>query len=172
MVIDIKRVTTNDVEQLQEISRTTFYETFSAVNKEENIQQYLAERFSLEKLKAELSNPLSHFYFAIQDNTAIGYLKLNFGQAQTELQDDRAMEIERIYVRGSFHGKKIGQLLYQKSIEVAKEVNAGYIWLGVWESNARAISFYKKNGFMEFDRHIFKLGNDEQTDIMMKLELA
>lgn len=39
------------------------------------------------------------------------------------------------------------------------------------EENLRAISFYKKNGFMEFDKHIFKLGDDEQTDIMMKLKL-
>ena len=35
----------------------------------------------------------------------------------------------------------------------------------------RAINFYKKNGFVEFDKHVFKLGNDEQTDIMMKLKL-
>jgi ribosomal protein S18 acetylase RimI-like enzyme len=47
-----------------------------------------------------------------------------------------------------------------------------YVWLGVWEQNHRALQFYKKNGFVPFDTHIFKLGNDEQTDIMMKLELA
>ena len=34
-----------------------------------------------------------------------------------------------------------------------------------------AIQFYKKNGFVEFDKHIFTLGNDKQTDIMMKLKL-
>src|SRR3712207_7947820 len=48
---------------------------------------------------------------------------------------------------------------------------ADNIWLGVWEENSRAINFYKKNGFIEFDEHIFKLGEDEQTDIMMKLNL-
>ena len=31
--------------------------------------------------------------------------------------------------------------------------------------------FFFKNGFVEFDKHIFKLGNDEQTDIMMKLKI-
>lgn len=67
-----------------------------------------------------------------------------------------------------YHGKKIGQILYAKAIKVATEISAEYVWLGVWEENQRAISFYKKNGFIEFDKHIFKLGNDEQTDIMMK----
>ena len=46
-----------------------------------------------------------------------------------------------------------------------------YVWLGVWEENLRAINFYKKNGFSEFSKHVFRLGNDEQTDIMMKLEM-
>lgn len=102
------------------------------------------------------------------ENEIIGYLKLNVGQFQTEIKDDKALEIERIYVLKEYHGKKIGQILYAKAIKVATEISAEYVWLGVWEENQRAISFYKKNGFIEFDKHIFKLGNDEQTDIMMK----
>ena len=50
-------------------------------------------------------------------------------------------------------------------------MNATYIWLGVWEKNLRALSFYRKNGFVAFDKHIFKLGNDIQTDILMKIQL-
>jgi len=57
-------------------------------------------------------------------------------------------------------------------MQVADQINADYVWLGVWEENLRAISFYKKNGFEEFDKHIFKLGDDEQTDIMMKKKLG
>ena len=70
-----------------------------------------------------------------------------------------------------FHGQMVGQLLFDKAIEIAKLANASYVWLGVWEKNPRAINFYKKNGFVEFDRHIFKLGDDEQTDFMMRLDL-
>ena len=46
-----------------------------------------------------------------------------------------------------------------------------YIWLGVWEENPRATRFYQKNGFVAFGKHIFKLGDDEQTDILMKRPL-
>jgi len=169
--IGIIRVTKNDVEQLQKISRQTFSDTFSAQNTEENMKKYLEEEFSIEKLTAELNNKSSEFYFAGIDRKIIGYLKLNFGKSQTELKDDKAIEIERIYVLKEFHGKKAGQLLYEKAIQIARQINAEYVWLGVWEENQRAISFYKKNGFVEFNKHIFKLGNDEQTDIMMKLQL-
>src|SRR5947209_1017198 len=96
--IDIKKVTLNHIEQLQKISKETFYETFSAGNTEENMKKYLEEGFSLEKLTAELNDINSEFYFAVLHDQVIGYLKLNVGQSQTELKDDKALEIERIYV--------------------------------------------------------------------------
>jgi diamine N-acetyltransferase len=169
--IETKKVTLNEITELQRIGRQTFFETFAAGNTEENMKKYLEEGFSLEKLTSELNDQNCAFYFALTDNTTIGYLKLNFGQSQTELKDNRALEIERIYVLKEFHGKKVGQILYEKAIQIAKQTNAAYVWLGVWEENPRAINFYKKNGFVEFDKHIFKLGDDEQTDIMMKLQL-
>lgn len=169
--IEVVTVTLNHVEQLQKISRQTFSDTFSAVNTGENMKKYVDEQFSLEQLTKELNNKNAAFYFAMLDNNAIGYLKLNFGQAQTELKDDKAVEIERIYVLKNFHGKNVGQILYEKAMQIARQMNADYVWLGVWEENARAIRFYKKNGFVEFDKHIFILGDDQQTDIMMKLQL-
>jgi diamine N-acetyltransferase len=169
--LEIKRVTLDDISQLQQVSRLTFYETFAADNSEENMAKYLEESFALDKLNDELNDKNSEFYFALNDNKIVGYLKLNFGPSQKELKDNTAMELERIYVIKEFQGKKVGQLLYEKAISIAQQRNAEYVWLGVWEKNQKAISFYKKNGFIEFDKHIFVLGDDRQTDIMMKLEL-
>lgn len=168
--IEIKKVTIADVNELQKIGRQTFAETFAAGNTEENMRKYLVDGFSLEKLEEELSDKNAEFYFATLNEDTIGYLKTNTGQSQTELQDDKALEIERIYVLKAYHGKRVGQLLFDKAMQIARKKNVDYAWLGVWEENPRAIHFYKKNGFVEFDKHIFKLGNDEQTDVMMKLQ--
>jgi GNAT superfamily N-acetyltransferase len=40
-----------------------------------------------------------------------GYLKVNFGEAQTEITEGNSLEIHRIYVLQNFHGKNVGQLL-------------------------------------------------------------
>jgi diamine N-acetyltransferase len=170
--IEIKKVKIADISDLQEIARQTFFETFAYHNTADDMQKYLDNNLSTDKLKSELADTNSQFYFAIQYNKVIGYLKINFGQAQTELKDKSSLEIERIYVLKEFHGKKVGQVLYNKAIEIAKQKYADYVWLGVWEKNLRAIKFYEKNGFVAFDKHIFKLGNDEQTDIMMRLNLG
>lgn len=171
MEITITKITENDILELQEIGRKTFSETFSENNTEESMNEYLETSFSTEKLKSELTDENSEFYFAKLDDEVIGYLKLNTGSSQTEIKDENVLEIERIYVSKDFHGKKVGQILYEKAIEIASQKKVDYVWLGVWENNLRAIKFYQKNGFTEFDKHIFKLGNEEQTDIMMKLNL-
>ncbi len=169
--IIIKQATIKNINELQKISRQTFLESFSSGNTEENMKKYLDEKFSKEKLMAEMNDPNSAFYFAVIEGNIIGYIKLNVGRSQTELQNESGLELERIYVLQEFRGKRIGQALYEKTIQVATEKNTDYIWLGVWEKNLRAINFYKRNGFIEFDKHIFILGDEEQIDIMMKLPL-
>ncbi len=170
-MIHIRQISIHDLPDLQTIGRKTFAETFAEGNSEENLANYLAEGFSAEKLSAELGNNNSQFYFAETDGRVLGYLKVNTCNAQSEQQDPNALEIERIYVLKEYHGKKVGQKLYLKALSIAHEQNAPYIWLGVWEKNPRAIRFYEKQGFEEFDKHIFQLGDDAQTDILMKLDL-
>lgn len=166
--IVLKKASADDVEVIQQLGRETFYETFSMHNSEEEMQKYLEESFSSEKMSKEINTPESQFFIAWEKENPVGYLKVNKGKSQTELQDDFSLEIERIYVKSSHHGKKVGQLLYEKALEIASAEGKKYIWLGVWEENKRAVSFYRKNGFEEFDKHIFRLGSEEQTDLMMK----
>lgn len=169
--VTIREITINDITKLQHIGKLTFSETFSTDNNEEDMNKYLETSFSIEKIKIELQDNNSIFYFAMYNEEPIGYLKLNWGPSQTEIKTENSLEIERIYVLKEFHGKKIGQLLFEKALEIAQIKNVNYIWLGVWEYNKKAIHFYEKNGFVAFDKHVFKLGNDVQTDIMMKRDL-
>lgn len=171
-MITIRKASLSDLEILQILSRQTFFEAFATDNTPEDMQNYLDKSFNDQQLTKELKNPHSAFYFAVSDQKEIGYLKVNERSAQTELKNLQAMEIERIYVKKEFQDKRIGQLLFEKALELAKQKNAPYLWLGVWERNLKAIRFYKKNGFIEFDKHIFKVGNDEQTDLLMKVDLC
>lgn len=167
----ILKVNINEVELLRAISVQTFTETFAHQNSEEDMQKYVSENLSIEQLTKELNSKDSSFYFLKMNTQIIGYLKLNTGEAQTELKNNISLEIERIYVKLKYHGKNYGKLLMQKAMNIAKEMHYSYIWLAVWEFNIKAIGFYKKQGFIEFDKHTFKLGDDEQVDIMMKLQL-
>ncbi len=166
--LHIRQANLEDLPALQAIGRQTFVETFSDGNTEENLAAYLKKGFSEEKLSTELQNEYSQFYFALQADEIIGYLKVNMGNAQSEKEDPNSIEIERIYVLQKYHGKQVGALLYEQALAIAKTRKSPYIWLGVWEENPRAIRFYEKNGFVEFREHIFQLGDDAQRDVLMK----
>lgn len=167
----IRKINIDDLEALRNLSIQTFKETFEEVNTEEDMQKYLDENLSLERLKSELENLDSEFYFIENENKNLGYLKLNFENAQTEKVEENYFEIERIYVLKAFLGQKIGQILFDKAIEIGREKNLEYVWLGVWEENHRAIRFYGKNGFEIFGKHDFVLGEDVQTDLLMKMKI-
>ena len=119
--IDVRRVLQNEAERLQHIGRLTFSETFAAVNTEENMKKYLDEGFAFSKLKDELNQKNSEFYFAELGNKLIGYSKINVGQAQTEIRDEKALEIERIYVLREFHGKNVGKMLFSGDPQIQPE---------------------------------------------------
>ncbi|HMQ67748.1 MAG TPA: GNAT family N-acetyltransferase [Ignavibacteria bacterium] len=170
--IKLTKASICDLEKIRKIGIYTIIETFALSNEDENTEKYLSESFDPEKVLKELTNPDSEFFLAESDNKVIGYLKINFNKAQSDLNDPDSLEIERIYVYKEYHGKGIGKILFDKALETALRNKLNYIWLGVWENNHRAIAFYKKSGFIEFDKHIFRYGNDDQTDLLMKLVIS
>lgn len=168
-MISLRLANISDLKTLQDTSKLTFQEAFADSNTAEDMQQYLTKNFSLDQLTDELSEAGSRFFIAWDGERAVGYLKVNAGMSQTDLKEADSLEIERIYVLNAYYGKKVGQLLYEKAVEVAVESGKTSIWLGVWEQNSRAIRFYEKNGFVPFGSHVFKMGSDEQTDILMRM---
>jgi ribosomal protein S18 acetylase RimI-like enzyme len=82
------------------------------------------------------------------------------------------MEIRRIYVLQESVGRGVGSKLMSASLDEARQHACDIAWLGVWEKNQRAIDFYRRWGFREAGSHIFLLGDDPQTDLIMVLELT
>ena len=169
--LELLKLNLENLDELMEISSTTFTNSFSNENTPENMRSYLRDSFNRKKLKKELMNSSSEFYFSKFKNKTSGYLKINFGNAQTDIKEYSGMELERIYVLKKYQGKRIGQFMIDFTIQVAKKRNVEYLWLGVWERNTKAIGFYEKNGFKIVDSHPFKMGNEIQTDYIMKLTI-
>ncbi len=90
--IIINKAVSEDLEIIQNLGIQTFSETFSADNSEEAMKKYLEESFNTEKIKSELNNPDSQFYIAWEEDEPVGYLKVNSGKAQTELQDEKVLK--------------------------------------------------------------------------------
>jgi len=166
--INIRVATTEDAALIADLSRQTFYDTFAAANTVENMDKFMNEAFTREKLMAEVGAAGNTFLLAYDGNEPVGYARLCETGSPLLMENGAALEIARIYAVQKSIGKGVGRALMQHCIELARQKNARIIWLGVWEKNEKAIAFYTKWGFEKFGDHVFMLGNDPQTDWLMK----
>lgn len=157
-----------DAEMIAEISRRTFFDTFASFNSPENMDKFMNDQFSKEALMAEVSDADNIFLIAYLDEKPVGYALMRESKMPKELGSGNAIEIVRIYSEQKAIGKGVGKALMLRCIEIAYEKDKNVIWLGVWEHNNNAISFYQKFGYEQFGTHIFMLGDDPQTDFLMK----
>ena len=166
MDIKINIATIKDIDSVCEIGTKTFVETYGQQNTPENLQNYLKEKFNKKQILDEIQHFKTLFLLVETEGETIGYAKMR--QNLIENPDETSLEIERIYISKKYHGQKYGAMLMQKCIDLAIEKKFKSLWLGVWEHNPKAINFYQKWGFEIYGEHIFQLGDDAQTDFLMK----
>ncbi len=164
----IRRGEASDAALLAELGARTFSETFAADNTPENMSAYLASAFTPAQQATELSDSRSSFHIAEVDGVAVGYALLRTGEVPDGVTGDRPIELVRLYVSKESLGAGVGAALMQACIDDAKQRGHQTLWLGVWENNTRAQSFYRKWNFHEVGTHVFQLGDDPQTDILMQ----
>ena len=167
----IRKVEMPDVEVLAKIAKQTFRETFAHDNTEEQLQEYFEEAYSLRTLSTELENPDSETYFIMHEEEIAGFLKVNWGNAQTERELENAFEIQRLYVLQTYQGFGLGKQLFEFALELAENNGFSWAWLGVWEHNTKAQAFYNRYGFEKFSQHRFMVGQKVDTDCLLKKKL-
>lgn len=167
----IKNVTSDDLKDLQSISRETFKKTFDPFTAPDDMERFLEEAYADEKLLTEINNPHSRFFFLMVEDEVAGYLKINDEDAQTESVKPNALEVERIYLRSKFQHRGLGLVLIKLAEKIAREEKRDYMWLGVYEKNINAQKFYKRDGFEKVSQHVYPVGDDPQIDYILAKKL-
>jgi len=170
-VLSLSEAELADLASLLDVAQTSFVQAFTEGNKPENVQAYLSQAFTLLQLEKEWRNPASTFLLASLEGKLVGYTKVNLAAAQTDVQDPESLEVARLYTLEEVWGKGVGQFLLDAALAFAKEKGKTFVWLGVWEHNARAIRFYEKNGFKTFGSHPFPFGDEIQNDWLMRVQV-
>ena len=167
----IRTATVADAEMLTDLAARTFYDAFADMNTPQNLQAYMSKAFTVEQLTAELSDPQAKFLVAEIDGVAAGYAKLLPVAVPPGVTGQNPIEMVRLYVDGKFHGAGVGNDLMQACVDEARSLGHRSIFLGVWEHNHRAQSFYFRWNFRVVGSHIFQMGDDSQMDWLMERDL-
>jgi ribosomal protein S18 acetylase RimI-like enzyme len=165
----IRTATLADAEPLAALAERTFRDTFADDNATDDMDAYVRDAFSLDRVRAELADAVNTFLLAFIDGVAQpqGYAKLRNGTTDPSVTGPDPVELQRLYVDRSAMGQGLGAALMRASLDTARSAGRRTLWLGVWERNARAISFYERWQFETVGEHVFRLGSDEQKDLIM-----
>jgi ribosomal protein S18 acetylase RimI-like enzyme len=166
--VTIRRSKPDDAGLLADLGARTFSETFASDNTPENMAAYLASSFNLAQQTDELADPAATFLIAEVNGAVAGYAMLRAGKPAEAIEGAKPVELVRLYVSREWLGSGVGEALMRECLDEAQDAGHETIWLGVWERNARAQAFYRKWNFNVVGEHVFQLGSDRQTDILMK----
>ena len=157
-----------DVPDLQRIAIETQVDTFGEFNSPANMQAYLNEAYSLDNLRRELDESGSYNILAFLDGVLAGFLRMRRTSEVEYLLGKNTLELQRLYAATKYHGKGVGAALMHRCLDIARTEAVDWIWLGVWERNFKAQEFYRRWEFERFSEHVFKMGEDPQTDWLLK----
>ena len=171
--IIIRQAVPEDAKLLTDLAYTTFWDAFAhhPKNAPDDLNHYMRQAFNQEQITAELADAKNIFLIAEIGDEAAGYSKIIIDNIEPGITAERPVELSRLYSHQKHLGQGVGQRLMEACFKRARAEDRDVMWLGVWEYNPRAQRFYEKNGFRVVGSHVFLLGKDPQTDLLMQREL-
>lgn len=168
----IRRASFEDIHTIMTLGIKTFRDTYGSDNDPETMQAYLVSSFSLEKIASEMAAPTSIFLLAFQGSQAVGYARLGVDTLPDCVTGPAPIRLFRMYVAQGYAGNGCGTSLMQTCLHEARQSGHQTVWLGVWEQNTRAQTFYKRQGFRPVGSQAFSFGREIQKDVLMAKPIA
>ncbi len=161
-----------DAAGLAEIGRDTFVETFGNLYPPGDLRKYLDDTYSISRMEADLKDPDVEVRIAFSGRKMAAYCKIGPCKLPFDVGPEPALELHRVYVYQAGQGVGVGRILLAWAIERSRQRGAKNLFLGVWESNERAIALYESRGFEKVGGYKFKVGDTLDDEFIMRLKLA
>jgi ribosomal protein S18 acetylase RimI-like enzyme len=161
----------DDAAELADIGRETFVETFGHLYPPADLKSYVADAYSIERMEKDIDNPDVEVRIAFSGRRMVAYCKIGPVKLPIEVGPEPSLELHRVYVYQARQGVGVGRILLAWAIERARKRGAKNLFLGVWESNDRAIKMYESRGFEKVGAYKFKVGDTLDDEIIMRLKL-
>ena len=103
-------------------------------------------KYSDEDLKAVLNDENKPIFVAIVDDCVVGYAMCQIRIPTSNMYPKKILHLDDLCVDEKYRHQGIGEALYHKVVEFAKEMGCYEITLNAWPGNDAALKFYEKMG--------------------------
>jgi ribosomal protein S18 acetylase RimI-like enzyme len=168
----IREATTHDLPAILHVAIASYEDTFAAFNTRENMDAFYADNYTLPRFTDEFHELHSVLFVACRHSEVVGFVRLRISHEADAFLTGKNIELQRLYIHPAHQGIRAGALLMERALAYAVEHQFEWMWLGVWERNFKAQKFYEKQGFTRFSEHVFQMGDDPQTDWLLKRKVS
>ena len=158
-----------DGDELAQVARRCFTETFGTLYRQEDLKTYLDSAYGEDGLIGVLRDADYQVRLATEADAIIAYCTL--GPVAFPGEWPGAIELHNLYVLGPWQGEGIAPVLMDWALGKARDGGAREMMLSVYVDNHRAKAFYHRYGFVEFGKYSFMVGDHADDDRLMRLEL-
>jgi diamine N-acetyltransferase len=165
----IRRAASADALALSLVAQGAFLESFAGQVDGADIIAHVAGKSSQASFAAWLSEPQGALWLAemAPGRAPIGYAGLTTPDALSVPIEPGDIELRRIYLFHRFHGGGAARALLDAALAHARDAGARRMLIGVNAENARAIAFYRKNGFTQIGTRQFLVGANRYNDVVL-----
>lgn len=164
----IRRADAADAETLAELGARTFSDTFAHLYDPQDLADFLAEAYSLERTRADLADPAKASWLVEADGRAIGYaLAGACGLPHAEVTP-ACGELKRIYFVKERQGGGLGAALFAEVMAWLVKDGPRDVWIGVWSENHGAQRFYERHGFSKVGEYGFAVGRTVDREFILR----
>jgi len=163
--VTIRRGRAGDAERLAELAEEVFPLACPPHHTRENINKHLAEVLSEDDFEEYASDDDYDLFVAESNGHLVGFALLDTLACDDEEVEPLLagvhpnMELSKLYVHPDAHGSGVAQQLFDEIDAAARDRSATSLWLTVWMDNARALAFYRRNGFEVVGDRFYPVGD-------------
>jgi diamine N-acetyltransferase len=160
--MQLTEIKPEEAEELSVLCRTIYQQSYPYLW-DDGGQWYMQTRYNAAKLLSEITDPNVAYFFVMEDDKKVGYLKINqnsdiaianvqsYGDTTTKMYEAdfeliNGLEVERLYFLDDYTGKGLGQQAMDYVFDFAQKQHKNYVWLHCMDSS-KAQYFYLKYGF-------------------------
>lgn len=164
----IRRADPSDAQVLSELGARTFTETFAHLYPPQDLADFLARAYGLERTRADLADPAKAQWLVEASGEAVGYALA--GPCDLPHPDVTAAsgELKRFYLLKDWQGGGTGGRLFQDVMAWLERDGPRDLWIGVWSENVGAQRFYGRHGFVRVGDYGFQVGSVTDHEFILR----
>jgi diamine N-acetyltransferase len=147
--ISFRRAEDRDALCLGVLATQVFLDTYAREGIRPSLAREVHAQFSIDAVSASLADPRAHFIVAEHAGHLVAFAQLTHGAVHELVKGKPATELDRLYVQEPFTARGIGRALLHRCEDLAASLGAATLWLTAWVGNARALSFYARQGYTD-----------------------